>query len=141
MNLKKVKIYKSKKIYNINGNLSKLLSKKSLSYKNFGELYLTNIKYKSIKGWKYHKKMISNIFLISGKVKFVIVEKKNNKIIFVEHILSSENKNHIYIPNKTYFAFTGLSKTESTLINFASIVHDKKESLSFNLSEFNYKWI
>ena len=83
MNLKKVKIYKSKKIYNINGNLSKLLSKKSLSYKNFGELYLTNIKYKSIKGWKYHKKMISNIFLISGKVKFVIVEKKNNKIIFL----------------------------------------------------------
>ena len=140
MNLKKVKIYKSKKIFNINGNLSKLLSKKSLSYKNFGELYLTNIKYKSIKGWKYHNKMTSNIFLIFGKVKFVIVEKKNNKIIFVEHILNSENINHIYIPNKTYFAFTGLSKTESTLINFASIVHEKKESLRLNLSEFNYKW-
>ena len=140
MRSKKIKIFKTKKILNINGNLRKLISKKSLYYDKFGELYLTNIKYKSIKGWKYHKKMISNIFLISGKVKFVIVEKKNNKINFLEYILNSKNKNHILIPNKTYFAFTSLSKTESTLINFASIVHDKKESMSFNLNEFNYKW-
>ncbi len=141
MKTKKTKIIKTKIINNKYGNLRKLLDKKSSSYNSFGEIYLTNIKYKKIKGWKYHKKMISNIFLISGKVKFVVVKKMNNKIDFCEFILNSKDYNQIFIPNKTFFAFTGLSKKESTLINFASILHNDKESVNLKLNEFSYKWI
>lgn len=140
MNIKKTKIIKTKIISNVNGNIIKLLSKNSLSYRSFGEIYLTNIKFKKIKGWKYHKKMISNIFLISGKVKFVIAKNFNNKIDFHEFILNTKNHNQIFIPNKTFFAFTGLSKKESTLINLASTVHDDNESVNLKLNEFNYKW-
>ena len=140
MKIQKTKIIKTKNIINKKGNIKKFLDKKSSYYKNFGEIYNTNIKYKKIKGWKYHKKMISNIFIISGKVKFVIAQKNKHKTIFFEFILDPKNYNHIYIPNKVFFAFIGMSKQESILINFASIIHNDKESLNFNLDKFDYKW-
>ena len=46
--------------------------------------------------------MISNIFIISGKVKFVIAQKNKHKTIFLEFILNPKNYNHIYIPNKVF---------------------------------------
>lgn len=140
MKIQKAKIIKTKNIINKNGNIKKLLDKKSSHYQKFGEIYTTNIKYKKIKGWKYHKEMISNIFLISGKVKFVIAQKNKYKTNFFEFILNPKNYNHIYIPNKVFFAFKGMSKKESILLNFASIIHNDKESLNYDLDKFDYKW-
>ena len=140
MKIQKTKIIKTKNIINKKGNIKKFLDKKSSYYKNFGEIYNTNIKYKKIKRWKYHKEMISNIFIISGKVKFVIAQKNKHKTIFLEFILIL-SINNIYIPNRVFFAFIGMSKKESILINFASIIHSDKESLNFDLDKFDYKWI
>ena len=140
MKIQKTKISKTKNIIHKNGNIKKFIDKRSSYYTKFGEVYATNIKYKKIKGWKYHKEMISNIFIISGKVKFVIAQRNKHKTIFLEFILNPKNYNHIYIPNKVFFAFIGMSKKESILLNFASIIHNDKESLNISLDEFNYQW-
>ena len=70
---------KSKRIFNAKGSLRKLLDINSKNYLKFGEIYFSKIKYNKIKGWKKHKKIDSNIFLLSGKVLFVTVKKTNNK--------------------------------------------------------------
>lgn len=131
---------KSIKISNYKGNLKKLINKKSLLYKGFGELYLTSIKKNKIKGWKLHKKKHSNIFLISGKVMFVFVNILKTKNLYKEYLLDSNINNHIYIPPNIYFCFKGISKTPATLINFSSLEHDDKEVINKKLNFFGYKW-
>ena len=131
----------NKKIFNPKGSLRKLLDINSKTYTNFGEIYLTKIKYKTIKGWKCHKKMNSNIFLLQGKILFVLLKKINDKkYYFDEQILSVNKINHIYIPKNNFFAFCGLSKKQSTLLNFASVPHNKNELIEKELNFFNYKW-
>jgi dTDP-4-dehydrorhamnose 3,5-epimerase len=129
------KRFQSVNIINKLGSLSKLISKNDKYFNKFGEAYLTKIKHNKIKGWKLHKKMISNIFLIKGKVEFVIF--KDNKF---HKLQLNKNYNRIFINKNTYFAFKGLSEKESILINFSSIVHDKNESETIPLKKFNYKW-
>ena len=140
MNLKQVQLSKCKNIYNQKGNLKKLLDLESKSFLSFGEIYLTKIKYRNIKGWKSHKKMNSNIFLLSGKVMFIIVEIKKKEIKFHEYILSMKTNDHIFIPKNKFFSFYGLSKTQSVLLNLSSIKHDTNETVEKNLDYFEYKW-
>ena len=105
MTLTQITSNKSIRIFNAKGNLNKLMDIYSSSYSKFGEIYLTKIKYNNIKGWKKHKKINSNIFLISGRVVFIIVKKIKNKFTFQEYFLSTHKNNHIYIPKNNFFAF------------------------------------
>ena len=75
----KIKIYKQKNIFSQKGNVLTFLKKGQNGYKGFGEIYFSTIKPKKIKGWKKHKKMNMNIFVISGKVKFVFYDDKRKK--------------------------------------------------------------
>ena len=139
--MSKIPILKnSKLILNKKGNLKKLLNKKSIFYKSFGELYSTSIKYNMIKGWKLHKSMVSNIFLISGKVKFVFVITNKRNIVFEEFSLDEKRKNHIFIPSNIFYGFKGLSKSASILINLSSTLHSDKELINKKLDYFDYKW-
>ena len=74
---------KSKRIFNAKGSLRKLLDINSKNYSKFGEIYISKIKYNKIKGWKKHKKIDSNIFLLSGKVLFVTVKKQIINFFFM----------------------------------------------------------
>mgnify|MGYP001348373397 FL=1 len=130
----------SKLIINKKGNLKKLLNKKSIFYKSFGELYSTSIKHNMIKGWKLHKSMVSNIFLISGKVKFVFVIANKKNIVFEEFSLDEKRKNHIFIPSNIFYGFKGLSKSTSIMINLSSTLHSDKELINKKLDYFDYKW-
>ena len=140
MSLTQIISNKSIKISNPKGNLNKLLDINSRTYSKFGEVYLTKIKYNKIKGWKKHKKIDSNIFLINGSVLFIIVNKINNKISFKEYFLSIKKNNHIYIPKNNFFAFQGLSKTPAVLLNLASLPHNKNETIEKKINNFKYKW-
>ena len=54
--LKKIKIERQKRFKARGGDVLKVLKKRDKSFKGFGEVYFSWIKYKSIKAWKYHKK-------------------------------------------------------------------------------------
>ena len=73
------------------GNLFKGLSINDENYYGFGEVYFTSIMPTLIKGWKKHLKMTLNIIVLTGKVKFVIVnELEKSKIDFVSLELSEK---------------------------------------------------
>tara|TARA_B110000114_G_C14904463_1_gene322056 strand:+ start:183 stop:620 length:438 start_codon:yes stop_codon:yes gene_type:complete len=134
------KLYKSDKIINPKGNLTKLISISDTNYKGFGELYFSDIKHNQIKGWKKHKKMDMNIFLIEGKIKIVLAKIKNKNFIFKEILLTKKKQNHLFLKNNVYFAFQGVSKKTSRLMNFSNIIHDSKETSNIDISEIKYKW-
>lgn len=104
-------------------------------FSSFGELYFSKIKKDQIRGWKLHKKMICNLSVPHGNVKFVI--KIDSQ--FKEFKISNINPALLTIYPNTFFAFQGLDEI-NIISNLASIEHDPEESENLALSEVNYDW-
>ena len=135
--IKDIKKFNLLTFKNNKGNVLRAYRKNEKKIGKFGEVYLSWINKKSIKGWKMHKKMHMNLIVPIGLVKFVFF--KNNKF---KEIIVGENKYYrIYVPNKIYFAFQNLSKKKSLVINYSNIIHQNTdEIINKNLREISYKW-
>ena len=133
----KIKKFKSVIKNNPKGNVIKLINANDKFVKFKGEAYISKIKKKKIKAWKLHQKANLNLFIIDGKLKFVTINKKNN---FNTNILDSVKMNRIYIPKGTIFGFQNMANRESLILSISDIVHDSKESLSYNISDYKFNW-
>ena len=129
---------KLKIIENGNGNIMHALKKHEKSFSKFGEAYFSKIKYKKIKGWKYHERMKLNLIVPFGKVRFIFYDCKSKN--FLEEIIGEKTYYRLTVKPKTWFAFQGLSKKESLILNIASIPHDSNEQFSVNLNKIDFNW-
>ena len=76
MTVKLIKIQNNKIIYNKKGNILKFLNSKSKQFKGFGELYFSEIKKNTSKGWNIHYKYFSIITVPYGLVEFTFFNPK-----------------------------------------------------------------
>ncbi len=134
----RIKIFKEKNIFSPKGNVLTYLKKGQKGYDGFGEVYFSTIKPNKIKGWKKHKKMSMNIYVIVGSVKFVFYNTKNKK--FSYKILNESNPQRLFIGPNTWFAFKNISKKKTIIVNFSNIKHSDKEVLNKTLKEIQYDW-
>ena len=75
-----------------NGDVLHAMKNDSKGFAGFGEAYFSEIQPKTIKAWKRHRKMILNLIVPAGKVKFVMFDdRKMNDSEFFEVIISREN--------------------------------------------------
>ena len=136
--LKNIKLVKLKRIKNSNGDLLRVLRKSENEYSKFGEAYFTFIKKNKTKGWKKHYKMKSNIVVPIGKVRFVFFDEKNDS--FREETIGENNYFRLTIPPKVWFAFQGVYKSDSLILNMSNMIHDDKEEIKIPLKDINYSW-
>jgi dTDP-4-dehydrorhamnose 3,5-epimerase len=127
------------------GDIYKIITKSDKGYSNFGELYLSTIKYGAVKAWKKHTKMICNLLVLQGEVKFVLSEggvEEEGRGNYQEVVLSKKNYYRLTIPPGIVFGMYGHGKGENMVLNFASIVHDKNESANYDYKLFyrDYRW-
>lgn len=134
--MKQINIFKLQVKFNKKGNVIKLIQ--SSKSNKFGELYISNLKKKKIKGWKFHSKMNMNLFVIQGKIKFVFYN--TVKKTFTTITCSEKNNKRIFVKSKTWFAFQNLLDQESKILNFSDIKHDPKESRAMDLNFLPYAW-
>ena len=118
------------------GDVIKIINKKSKYFNGFGEVYFSEIKQNKVKGWKKHTKMIMNLKVLRGKVKFVFLTNKNR---FKKIILSENDLSILTVPKNIIFAFKGIKK-KNIIMNFANINNTPGECLSFPINSFNYDW-
>ena len=118
------------------GNVLHALKNTSNSYKNFGEAYFSKINYMSIKGWKFHQKMLLNLIVPIGSVKFVFTDGQGN---FREEKIGEHNYCRLSVPSEVWFAFQGLEK-QNLILNVSNILHDDNEVLKEDLSKYTYNW-
>jgi dTDP-4-dehydrorhamnose 3,5-epimerase len=138
MSVSLVKKIKEKKILNLKGNLFRIIKNKSSGYKGFGEAYFSWIKYGNVKGWKKHYKMTLNLVVPVGKVQFVFFSEK--KKVFKSIIIGEKNYYRLTIPPKIWFAFKGLSKKKSLILNFANITHKSDIIKKMPLKKIKFNW-
>ena len=126
-----------KKINNPKGDIYHALKKSDDGFNGFGEAYFSTINQNDIKGWKKHTKMILNLVVPVGEIKFVIYNEFTKE--FFNVTLSQNNYQRLTVNPNLWMAFKGLSPN-SMLLNLASIEHDPLESVNKEIKEISYEW-
>jgi len=131
-----------KQIVHEKGDIFHAMKKSDVGFDAFGEAYFSGINKKDIKGWKKHKKMILNLIVPLGEIKFVFYDDRacseTQNDFFSVH-LSTEHYSRITVPPDIWTAFQGVGES-NLLLNIASIEHDPEESENIALDQIEYEW-
>jgi len=113
-------------------------------FSGFGEAYFSTIKPGVIKGWKRHRRMVLNLVVPIGEVRFVVCDDRQDLStgvpLFQEVVLSRDHYCRLTVPPMLWVGFQGVSGVESVVQNIASIAHDPGESDVRSIEEFNFDW-
>ena len=143
--IKDVKITPLKIISDNRGSVMHMLRNDSPIFKSFGEIYFSTINENSIKAWHLHKKSTLNYVCISGKVKLVLFDNRENSVTKgkIEEInLSPKDYFLVTIPPNIWNGFKGLEKPNSIIANCLDLPHDEKEMVRIEPFDksINYNW-
>lgn len=133
-------IKKLSNLDNKKGNIIKIINKNDKNFNEFGELYISEIHKNEIKAWKYHSKNDLNIYVIEGKIKFVLAITKGKKIIFNELVIHNQSNTLLNIPKKTWFGFMGINKVNK-LLSLSSSIFSENEIHRKKINNFKYSWV
>ena len=116
----------------------RVLKKNDLKNWNFREAYFSKIKFGKVKAWKFHLKMMLNLIVPYGKVKFVFYSQKTKRFRTIE--IGEKKYSRLTVPSKIWFGFKGTGKQENIILNLANIQHDPKEVLRCNKNKIKFNW-
>ncbi|MDA7579216.1 dTDP-4-dehydrorhamnose 3,5-epimerase [Alphaproteobacteria bacterium] len=123
------------------GNVMHAMKNSSAGYSKFGEAYFSQVHCGAIKAWKRHKKMVLNLVVPVGKIRFVLFDnRKFSSGQFQEVILSKDNYCRLTVPPMIWMGFQGLDAGVSLLLNIANIVHSPEESDRKPIESIKYEW-
>lgn len=132
-----------KRILHDKGDIYHAMKCSEDSYYSFGEAYFSSVHYSEIKGWKKHNKMILNVVVPIGAIRFVAYDDREGSSTyedFFEIIISKDNYCRLTIPTGVWLSFQGVDKGLNLLLNLASIEHDPNESISCDIRDIEYNW-
>ncbi|MDG2159357.1 MAG: dTDP-4-dehydrorhamnose 3,5-epimerase [Gammaproteobacteria bacterium] len=123
------------------GDILHGMKKTDDGYSDFGEIYFSYILKDKIKAWKIHKKMILNLIVPSGSVRFNFIQLNSDRLIDkrMEITVSSENYCRITVPPNIIFGFKGIGEDASIVANIADITHSDDEVKKIDINEFEFK--
>ena len=112
---------------------------------DFGEIYFSTVHPGTIKGWHKHTKMILNYAVVSGMIKLVLCDDRQNsptKGNIMEIFTGEENYLLIQIPTGVWNGFKGVGTKTAIVANCATLAHDSGEieRLSPFDKKINYDW-
>ena len=126
-----------KKIYHPKGEILKAMTKSDSVFSEFGEAYFSIINQGNIKGWKKHKKMISNLIVVVGEIEFVFHNEITKEFFNIK--ISQNNYQRLTIKPGLLMAFRGIEKN-NILFNLSNMEHDPNETINLDLNKINYRW-
>lgn len=127
------------------GMILKMLRKDDPVFKEFGEIYFSVIYPGVVKGWHIHKKMTLNYAVISGIIKLVLYDDREDsptKGELQEIFLGRENYKLVTIPPMVWNGFKGTGIEPAIVANCATIPHDTDEIERMNPfdNHIPYSW-
>ncbi len=116
------------------------------SYAGFGEAYFTTVHVGAVKGWKRHTRMVMNLVVVCGIVRFVLYDKHDpqaqaaDALTFTLSPDTREDYARLTVPPGWWMAFQGRGRGLNLILNFASISHDPHEAENRALDAFPFDW-
>ena len=99
-------------------------------FEQFGEIYFSTIYPGAIKAWHLHKEMTLNYSVVSGMIKLVLYDSRDDsptKGELQEIFLGRENYQLVKIPPFVWNGFKGVGNEMAILANCATLPHDPDE--------------
>lgn len=114
-------------------------------FSQFGEIYFSVIFPGAIKGWHVHRKMELNYAVISGNIKLVLYDDRENSQThgeFQEIFMGEDNYVLVKVPPNIINGFTSVGGEKAIVANCASIPHDPNEIERLDPFDpiIRYKW-
>ena len=126
------------------GDIYHALKATDEGYDGFGEAYFSQIAHGQAKGWKRHNRMVLNLVVPVGAVKFVVFddrEESSTRGQFFEVVLSPErNYQRLTVAPGLWMAFYGVGEGISMLMDIIPQPHDPEEADRKDLAEIPYSF-
>jgi dTDP-4-dehydrorhamnose 3,5-epimerase len=127
------------------GYIMHMLRSNDPEFEQFGEIYFSTIYPGAIKAWHLHKEMTLNYSVVSGMIKLVLYDSREDsptKGELQEIFLGHENYQLVKIPPFIWNGFKGVGTDMAILANCATLPHDPDEIV--RMSPFDesipYNW-
>jgi dTDP-4-dehydrorhamnose 3,5-epimerase len=134
-----------KKIPDERGCIFYMLRNDYPEFEQFGEIYFSMVYPNAIKAWHLHKKMILNYAVISGMIKLVLYDDRENsptKGELMEIFTGEQNYCLIKIPSGIWNGFKEIGDKPAIVANCATIPHDPEEIVRISpfTDKIPYNW-
>ena len=134
-----------KQIADHRGKVMHMLRNDDDHFDSFGEIYFSCINSGVVKGWHIHKRMTLNYAVVSGDIKYVLYDDRDNSRThgeIQEIFLGSSNYSLVTVPPMIWNGFKGLGNEISIVANCSTIPHDPTEinRIDSNNNKIPYDW-
>lgn len=125
-----VVVKKITKIVDERGSIMHMLRNDDPEFEKFGEIYFSTIFPGAIKAWHYHKEMALNYVVVSGNIKLVLYDDRQDsstKGEVQEIFIGDKNYCLVKIPKMVWNGFKSIGNKEAVVANCATHPHDPQE--------------
>lgn len=142
-----VKVKQLKTNLDSRGRLFEVLRSDDEIFTEFGQAYITTVYPGVIKAWHLHEKQTDNMCLVSGNLKLVIYDSREDsptKGQIDQFHLSAENRLLVQIPPRVYHGFQNVGDAEAIVLNLPDRVYDHQapdeQRLDPHDNDIPYDW-
>jgi len=128
------------------GSILHMIRRDSELFKQFGEVYFSEIHSGKIKAWKRHKQQTQNLTVPLNKILLVIYDNRSSSSThgnIAEYELGrSDHYRLVHIPPMLWYGFQALGNETALIVNCADQPHDPEDTelLPADSNEIPYQW-
>ncbi|MCQ2014184.1 dTDP-4-dehydrorhamnose 3,5-epimerase family protein [Clostridium butyricum] len=135
-----------KRICDDRGTIMKMQESTDCEFVGFGEIYFSTIYPGVVKGWHLHKKTILNYCVISGMIKLVLYDNRDEsktKGQLMEIVMGDENYCLVQIPVNIWNGFKCVGNKTAIVADLTDLPHDPNDMVRLdpiNNNIIEYDW-
>jgi dTDP-4-dehydrorhamnose 3,5-epimerase len=125
-----VLIHPLRQIPDERGSILHMLRRDDPHFQNFGEIYFSMVYPEVIKGWHLHREMTLNYAVVSGMIKLVLYDDRQESPTrgeIQEIYMGERNYVLVRVPAMVWNGFKGIGTKEAIVANCATLPHDPNE--------------
>lgn len=112
------------------GKIMHMLRSDAPHFEKFGEIYFSGVYPGAIKAWHIHKEMTLNYAVVTGMIKMVLYDDRENSPTrgnLMELFIGEQNYCLVTVPPMVWNGFKGIGESMALVANCSSIPHDPAE--------------
>jgi dTDP-4-dehydrorhamnose 3,5-epimerase len=128
--IKGVAVHPLRRIPDERGTVLHMLRADAPHFERFGEIYFSTVYPQVVKGWHLHRRMTLNYAVVSGMIKLVLYDDREDsptRSEVMELFVGDDHYVLVTVPPLVWNGFKGVGTTQAIVANCATIPHDPTE--------------
>jgi dTDP-4-dehydrorhamnose 3,5-epimerase len=128
--IKGVAVHPLRRIPDERGMVMHMLRADAPHFERFGEVYFSTVYPNVVKGWHLHRRMSLNYAVVSGMIKLVLYDDREDsptRSEVMELFVGDQNYVLVTVPPLVWNGFKGVGTAPAIVANCATVPHDPTE--------------